>query len=135
MVTEPILPTLQTVVTLLRNDSELPAMVADIGDDSLPQGTAFPYIGVGEPTSEPDDTFDKNGWAVTLMVHIYSRQTNWDEALAIKARVNALLHRQTLVANGLQCVGVREDYCNPTVEEDGVTRHVPTRYRLLWQQA
>ena len=62
----------QTVFNALDQSSTLQNLVTDVYD-FVPEGTAFPYVKIGEQTMVDNGTKNKQGTDFTIEVHTFSR--------------------------------------------------------------
>lgn len=95
-----------------------------IGDMPVPQGTAKPYIGIGDETATPDDTKTDTGDDTEVDLHVFSDGPGKKIAKQILARIVTAVFRAKL------SLGVDFSHLNTTVtrnqvwlDEDGQTQH------------
>lgn len=103
--------------------------------DHIPQGTAYPYINIGEDTSLEWDTDTTRGSEATLTIHAWSRQAGRREVKQIMERVYDALHRQDIVIEGAHTVLCLWEFAESLLDPDGVTRHGIQRFRIIVQEA
>lgn len=102
--------------------------------DYVPDTQAFPYVKVGETTERPDPRQDREGWDLTVTVHVFSQHKGWGEAKQIVDELCRVLHRALLpLEDGTMW---RLTYDNAwTLEEYAqgssiLTRHIPVQFRV-----
>lgn len=92
----------------------------------------YPYVVIGEDTSNPWDTDDTLGSSVTCTLHILSRYQGKKEAKQIMGEIYTALNRQAanLSATGYRFVDCLHEFSEIIDEDDGATRHGVCRYRV-----
>ena len=99
--------------------------------DHVPQGSAYPYINIGEDTALQWDTDDSTGSESTLTIHTWSRQYGRRETKQIMRQIYNALHRAELDIAGGLFVTCEWEFAESFVDPDGVTRHGVMRFRIL----
>jgi hypothetical protein len=122
----------KAVYSKLTGDITLMGMIKGVFDD-VPDNQPFPYITIGEATENPFNTFERKGRDTTFTLHIWSQYNGYKEALEILDRMNTLLDNETLPIAGFSLVYCQFENAATIEESDGVTRHVPVRYRVVIQ--
>ncbi|MFK7695403.1 DUF3168 domain-containing protein [Paenibacillus sp. HJGM_3] len=117
----------------LTNDATLMAKLTGVHDE-VPQDAAFPYVTLGESTSIPWRTQSRFGEEVTITLHIWSRYRGFKEALQILEDLNRLLADQVFAISGWEMSACYYEFSDTIRDDDGITRHVPVRYRLQLQK-
>lgn len=125
-------PLQQTIYTALTADSTLMALVAGIFDRP-PQGTAFPYITLGESTGSDWSSKTTTGMEHQVTLHIWSREGGRKQAASIMERVHTLLHDANLTVTGHTLVMMRFMTSRIVLESDGWTYHGEMCFRVLLQ--
>jgi hypothetical protein len=118
--------------TTLATDSTLLTLGSGVYD-ALPADMPFPYVVIGQDTETPWNGLTKIGRAITVTIHIFSRQNGMKEAKQIADRIITLIERQTLTANGITTVSSVLDLSQFFMDPDGLTRHGVVRFRFLAQ--
>lgn len=121
------------ILAKLKGDATLMGMVTGVFDD-VPQGQSFPFIQVGTATETPRNTFGRKGREATITLDIFSRYQGFKEALQIYSRVDELLDGEPLTLQSYQLVFLQNDGMNTILGPDGITRHIPARYRAFVQE-
>ena len=122
----------KTIFSKLNTDTTIKNTVSATVHDHVPQGTAFPYIVIGEETMTDDEStkdIDFNNF--TLTIHVFSRNRGRKEAKNIMARIYELLHTQSLSVTGATHVNTRFEFSDIIREEDGLTYHGVQRFRTI----
>ena len=110
-------------------DQTLMAKVKGIFD-AVPDNQTFPYVTIGDVTSVPNRTLDKFGEECTITLHIWSRYNGFKEAAEILNDLNRLLADEVFSVSGWQMEGCYYDFSETLRDPDGITRHIPVRYRV-----
>ena len=122
----------KTIFSKLNTDATIKNTLSATVHDHVPQGTAFPYIVIGEETMTDDEStkdIDFNNF--TLTIHVFSRNRGRKEAKNIMARIYELLHTQSLSVTGATHVNTRFEFSDIIREEDGLTYHGVQRFRTI----
>lgn len=126
-------PIQQAVYDILKADSVLMGKVSGIYDE-VPTNSVFPYITLGEMTSIPYRAFSVFGEETTVTLHIWSRAKGFKESAAILSDVNRLLADTEITVAGYEIASCSYEFSETLRDEDGITRHIPVRYRIQLQQ-
>lgn len=121
----------QAIYSVLSADATLTALTAIY--DFVPDGAGFPYVSIGEATEVPDDTHEHPGHQVTCTLHVWSRASGFTEALTILQSLHRLLDDVQFPLAVGTVVWSRSEFVQTLRDPDGITRHVPVRYRV-WTQ-
>jgi len=98
--------------------------------DHVPQGTAFPYIVIGDDTSIPWDTDTSLGTETTCTIHVWSRERGRKQVKAIMDAVYASLNRASFAIAGGVLIECIYEFSESFMDPDGLTRHGVMRFRL-----
>lgn len=128
-------PLQQAVFAALGADAGIKALLGDPPRiyDHVPPAGAFPYLVLGEATSQPFDAKTEDGMEQTLTLHTWSRYRGLKETKDIMAAVAAVLDDQPLSLGGHTLVLLRFAFGTTSLESDGLTRHGVQRFRALTQ--
>lgn len=122
---------IQTAIySALSGDAALAALVSGVYDHA-DQDTAFPYVTIGEDTLRPWDDKGVDGFEATITLHSWSRHRGREEVKDIQAAIYAVLHNGALSVSGYDAVLILLDFEDSFLDQDGLTRHGVSRYRLL----
>lgn len=97
--------------------------------DHVPQGSAFPYIVLGDSAAQPLETQEGGGFDSTIGIHAYSRGLGMKEAKSIMAAVAGALHDQSFAVAGQRLVFCR--LISQELRQEGETRHGVQRFRII----
>lgn len=86
----------KAVVTALKEDAQIDALVDGRVYDHVPQGSAFPYIVIGDISGSPYDTVADTGMQLSLNVLCWSRYRGRKELREMQAAIYNALHRVPL---------------------------------------
>lgn len=132
--TDDVLGQLQiALVAKLTSDTALMSKVSGVYDQPPVGEAAYPYVTVGDAVPTLFDAFDVRGRTVLVTVHVWDRHKGNRRANPIVADLNRLLDRGSLNVSGLSVVSCLFEDANPMRDPDGVTRHIPVRYRIIVQ--
>ena len=99
--------------------------------DDVPEGTAYPYIVIGEETAIDGSAKDKDIFEHTLTVHVWSQYRGRRDIKVIMKQVHDLLHDSSLSVSGASMVNMRQEFQTTLLEGDGITRHGVIRFRAV----
>lgn len=123
----------KTVFARLRADQDLMMKITGVFDE-VPRDQLMPYVTVGDATSSPFRTMSRFGEEVTITLHIWSQYNGFKESLEILEDLNRLLADQELEVTGYDTVACFYEFSETIRDPDGITRHVPVRYRIKLQK-
>ena len=99
--------------------------------DDVPEGTAYPYIVIGEETAIDVSAKDKDIFEHTLTIHIWSQYRGRRDIKDIMKQVHDTLHDSSLSVTGASMVNMRQEFQTTLLEGDGLTRHGVMRFRAV----
>ena len=120
----------QAIYQQLTGDSTLMALVTGVFDRP-PQGTAFPYITIGEFTGRDWSTKTTTGMEYVVNLHAWSREGGRKQAAQIMERLHTLLYQASLSVTGQTLVSMRFSGSNILLENDGWTYHGTMQFNAL----
>lgn len=121
----------QAIETRLKAHSAVTALVSSRVYDHAPQGTAFPYIEIGEDTTIPFETDTSVGGEHSLVLHIWSRYRGKKEVKQIQDAIYAALNRYDLPVSGAHTVLCEHETSDSEIDPDGLTRHGTMTFRVI----
>jgi hypothetical protein len=125
---------IQTAIyTKLTGDATLMSKVKGIFDH-VPDTAEFPYVAIGDFTEAPWDSFSRDGRDVTVTFHIWSRYSGFKEAEDILSIIVGLLNKKGITLSNNTLVRLVYEFSSTLTEEDGITRHIPARFRVQVQK-
>ena len=99
--------------------------------DDVPEGTAYPYVVIGEETAIPVGAKDTDGHEHTLTFHVWSQYRGRKEIKQIMQQIYTLLHNVAISITGATLVNIRHEFERTLLESDGITRHGVVRFRAV----
>ena len=99
--------------------------------DDVPEGTAYPYVIIGEETATNFGTKDKDANEHTLTIHVWSQYRGRKEIKNIMSQIYTILHNTDITVSGASLVNIRHEFEQTLLEADGITRHGVMRIRVV----
>lgn len=130
MGSEPLLPFQKAIYDRLNGHSNLSGKVFD----SVPEDTSYPYVVIGDDTSEEWDTKTKKGAEITATIHVWSQARGRMECKQYMGYVNDQLDNYDLEVTGHHVVLLYQEFSNVELDPDGETHHGVMRFRALTQE-
>lgn len=123
---------LQTAVySTLSSDTNLTSTLGAGVYDDVPQGSAYPFVQVGDDSTMDYSTKDVSGSETTLNLHVWSQNHGSKQAKDIMDRVHTLLHDTNLTVTGFNFINNRMEFSDIIRDPDGITRHGIMRFRTI----
>jgi len=119
------------VYAALNGDSNLTNTLGASIFDDVPEGSAFPYVHIGQDTITEYGTKEFDGADTSLTLHIWSQYKGSLQAKNIMDRVHTLLHDSSISVTGHNLVNMRFEFGDILRDPDGVTRHGVIRFRAI----
>ena len=114
------LPLQEAIYAALTGDTTLMAMLTGVFDRP-PQGTAFPYVTIGESAGSNWSTKTTGGMQQVVTLRIWSRQSGRAEAANVMTRLHELLHNVSLNVSGQTLVSIIFKDSAIVLQNDGWT--------------
>lgn len=124
----------QALYAALANDATLAGRVTGIYSGRAPQGTAAPYIVVGEKTERDSSTHSTLGAESTAAIHIWSEYRGEREVLELYDELRRVLHYRPLAIAGHSYQGGTLELVTTSADPDGETMHGVARYRIRTEE-
>ncbi len=99
--------------------------------DDIPEGTAYPYIVIGDDTATNISAKGKDIHEHTLNIHIWSQYRGRRDIKEIMGRVYTALNDISLSVSGALGINIKHEFDTTIVEGDGITRHGIMRFRAV----
>ena len=99
--------------------------------DDVPEGTAYPYITIGDDTATNISAKGLDMHEHTLNIHIWSQYRGRRDIKVIMKQVHDILHDSSLTVSGGSMVNMRQEFQTTLLEGDGITRHGVIRFRAV----
>lgn len=122
----------EAVYERLTGDAALMALVGNRVHEQVPEGSAYPYVQIGETFETKDATFDKDGRSVLMWIHVWSQYRGNAQAWSIIGPIGDLLDEHALAVDGALTDSCEVEMTQVTRDPDGKTRHglIHLRVRL-----
>lgn len=99
--------------------------------DDVPEGSAYPYIVIGEETSNNVSTKGRDAHEHTLTIHVWSQYRGRKEIKTIMQDIYSNLHDNDISVSGASLVNLKQEFETTMMETDGITRHGVIRFRAV----
>jgi hypothetical protein len=106
-------PLQQAIYQTLAGDTTLMALISGVFDRP-PEGTAFPYVTIGESAGSDWSTKTTTGMSHNVSLHIWSREGGRKQAATIMERLHTLLHQASFSVTGQTLVMIFTRACKQT---------------------
>lgn len=128
-----LLPLQTAVFEQLDGDATLGALITGVFDH-VPQGTAYPYVTIGDASSEDWSTATSVGAQTRFAIQVFGRSGGRKAMLTIMERIYALLHGESLSLSGHHCIHCRHESSRMEQQADGLTYVGEMQFHLLSEQ-
>ena len=106
------------------------AMVTGVFDH-VPQGTAYPFVTLGEGSVRDFSNLAQQGTEHTITIRVWSREAGRKQASAIMERIVTLLNSASLTITGQTLHSLRFTSSNIVLQDDGLTYRGSLTFRAL----
>ena len=121
------------IYDVLSGDAALGALISGVFDE-VPEGTACPYVVIGEALETPANSHDRFGRETVETLHVWSDHRGFSRVSEIAARVVALLDHQPLTIAGHHHVVTRYEFGQQLSDPVPHLRHTVLRFRVITEQ-
>lgn len=123
----------RAIYSALTGDGTLTGKVSTRIYDFVPDNIVYPYIFIGDAEYTDQSSHTSDGFEGTFTIHSWARPATRGRAavLDIMSDVYRLLHEASLSITGFDIVSLRYDFSTVLVEDDRVTYHGVTRFKIL----
>jgi hypothetical protein len=129
---DPSLPLQGALVTALKADVDVAAIVADRVYDMPPGPTpTFPYVSWGSAQVLPEKFDCIEGTEIHLTIDAWSRQPGYPEVKRIADAVISAIDEQPPTISGFSVLELQLEQVNYLADPDGLTRHASIVFRAL----
>ena len=119
------------IVTALRTDGTVVALVGQRTYDDAPQNPTFPLIELGNSFGDPWEGHEMDGFECRQLIRVWSEKPGKAQAKQIAAAVKDRLHRGTLTLGTQSFVLGNLMSSNVIKQSDGITTLVAMRFQFL----
>jgi len=130
---DPSLELQAAIVSKLKNDAGVNAVVGQRIYDEVPNNPTFPYISLGDNQVLPDKADCIDGVELFWQIDGWARDPTFPMTKQISKAIVAALDDQPLTLSGYNAVVVEINTINYLHDPDGITRHVAVNFRFLIQ--
>jgi undecaprenyl pyrophosphate synthase len=99
--------------------------------DDVPEGSSYPYITIGEETSNNISVKGRDAHEHTLTMHVWSQYRGRKEIKTIMQQIYSNLHDNDISVSGASLVNLKQEFETTLTESDGITRHGVIRFRAV----
>lgn len=132
---DPSLELQSAIISKLKADTGVQAVVGNRVYDKVPNNPTFPYISLGDNQVIPDKAECIDGTEVFWQIDGWERDPQFPMAKQISKAVVAALDDQPLTVTGYSAIVVEFNTINYLRDPDGITRHAAISFRFLIQAA
>ena len=126
----------QAIYAAISADAGLTALIGPPRlHDDVPQGTAYPYLTLGQSSLNDWSTGTHAGEEHILTLHVWSRASGRRETHEIMGALRSALHDQALTLAGHRLVNLRHEFSDARRDPDGDTYHGIVRLRAVTEPA
>ena len=97
----------------------------------MPEGSAYPYVVIGEETATNIGTKDKDMHEYTQTIHVWSQYRGLRDIKEIMEQIYTLLNDYSITVSGASAISLRHEFQTTLTEGDGLTRHGVMRFRVV----
>jgi hypothetical protein len=126
-----LVETQRAIYQALTADPTLMGMITGV-HDHVDQGSAYPYVVIGEDSANEWDTDTEQGAESLLTIHSWSREKGRMQTKEIQEAIYEILHRKELTINNAVFYSLFWEFSDSFVDPDGETRHGVMRFRLRY---
>ena len=121
------------VVAALSSTADLSALTGGAPRvfDSVPPGTPYPYVTMGQSIERDWSTSTEDGREHTITLHVWSRAPGRREVHLAAATIRAALHLAPLTLAGFRLISLRHQFSEARREPDGETYRAIVRFRAV----
>lgn len=103
---------------------------ATVHDGLAPDGTAYPFLTIGDDDVDESGTKTTDGWDVTTEIQIWSQQKAYKEVKDLAELVRLALHDQTFTQDGHRLYMIKETTRSYFPEEKGLGRRCVMEFNV-----
>lgn len=134
------LETQKTLFEELTADAALTALIGSgkvFDSTAVPQGTAHPYVTIGDGAMTDRSNHTTRGFASDLTIHVWYRENGRGrkKVQQIQAEIDRILHTVDVCIDGWNIISFRQKMVDVIVDSDNVTLHGIQTFNLLLGEA
>jgi len=122
------------VFAVLSGNAALTSLLANGANsvcDHVPQGTAFPYIAIGETNTAE---IEGGAFSVIFSIHTYSKSSGMNETKQIMSAIYDCLHDADFAIPNQNLVLCLMQSSSAELESDGKTRHGIQQFKIITEE-
>lgn len=133
---EPSLALQGAIFSALKNSAAVTALIAGRVYDSVPASPVFPYVTLGNDTTQADHAECLDGSVeTTVTIDVWSRAVGKVEAKQIAGAIVTLLNHAPLTLSGYRLVLIEHEASRHLDDPDGLTSHSVVTFKALIDEA
>lgn len=132
--TSPTLELQAAIVTRLKTDPVVTAIVAGRVYDSVPANPVFPYISLGVADLVSDDVDCIDGFEISIQIDAWSRAVGFPEVRRIADAIRRALHTGEIALADNALVSFRHRVTREMRNPDGLTSHAAVTFEAFAEQ-
>jgi hypothetical protein len=118
-----------SLVTLIKADAGLTAIIAGRIYDNVPNGAAFPYLTIGNVQVLPDTAQEYDGSDIVFTIDGWSLTVGQVQIKQLGKALSAALLAATMTLVGYRVIEVISEQTQYLIDPDGQTKHGVFVYR------
>lgn len=122
------------LVSTLKADAGVSALVADRVYDTVPRDAELPYISLGPMIATSDDAECINGFQISLQIDVWSQAVGLPECKRIVDAVRVSLRDTDLTLTDNALVLIEHETSHIQRDPDGITNHGITEFVAFVEQ-
>jgi len=130
---DPSLELQAAIVTKLKADAGVIAVVSTRVYDNIPASPTFPYISLGDTQVLPDKAECIDGVEIFFSIDAWARDQTFPMVKKISKAIVAALDDQPITVAGYDTIVFEINSINHLKDPDGLTRHAALSFRALIQ--
>jgi|SRR6185503_11429246 len=132
---DPSYPIQVAIVSALKADAGVAAIISNRVYDTVPEKPQFPYVTLGDMQVLPDKADCIDGSELSIQIDGWSRAVGYPEVKRLGSAVVAALDDAEIPINGHVAVVFELQSVNYVRDPDGVTRHAIITFHALTEPA
>ena len=133
----PVHPVQVAIYQRLTGDAALAGLVTGVYDE-VPEGTAYPYVRIGDHLSIDDNAHGQYGREIPSTIHIWTQARGNAQGQDIANRIVELLDHQhralSALLAGHRVVSIRCEFDQALKDPNPELRHHVLRFRIITSQ-
>lgn len=123
----------KTIYSGLTTYQPLMDVISDVLDD-VKEGQVFPYVTIGDPTSNPFDTKNSIGENIVFVLHVWSQTNSKGQTYTIMNLIHEAFSQPLSIDGGFYVFKFERESQTVFTDIDGTTRHGVMNFRAYVNQ-